>query len=50
MNWKRWIRPGAVLTLLVALAAVFLRHGALEEDIAARAASSLPPRVKPGRR
>jgi outer membrane protein OmpA-like peptidoglycan-associated protein/osmotically-inducible protein OsmY len=41
MNWQRWIRPGLVLTFLVALVAVLLRHGAVESDVSARVREAL---------
>jgi hypothetical protein len=34
MNWRRWIRPGLAATFLVAVIAVFLRHGAVERELA----------------
>jgi outer membrane protein OmpA-like peptidoglycan-associated protein/osmotically-inducible protein OsmY len=34
MNWRRWIRPGLAATFLVAVIAVFVRHGAIEHTLA----------------
>ncbi len=41
LNWRRWIRPGLVMTGLLAVFAVFLRSGAVEEDLIARALQHL---------
>ena len=41
MNWKRWIRPGLVVTLLMAVIAVAARNGAIERDIASRVTAEL---------
>ena len=41
MNWQKWIRPGLVLTLLLAMLAVFLGHGAVERDLGARVQAAL---------
>lgn len=41
MNWKRWIRPGLVLSLLVALVAIFAEDRALEGDLSARVGEAL---------
>jgi len=41
MNWKRWLRPGIVLTFVLATAAVFVRNGAIETDLSGRVASAL---------
>ncbi len=41
MNWQRWIRPGLVVTLLVALVAVVARHGVVERELAGRVAAAL---------
>ena len=40
-NWRRWIRPGLVATLVLALAAVIFRSDAVERDLAERAAAKL---------
>ena len=41
MNWQRWIRPGLVVTLVVALVAVALRHGVVEQELAGRVSAAL---------
>ncbi len=41
MNWQRWIRPGLVVTVLVALVALYVRTGAIEQDLAARVTAEL---------
>ena len=41
MNWKRWIRPGLVLSLTVAVLAVLIRVGAIERDLGERATAAL---------
>jgi OmpA-OmpF porin, OOP family len=40
-NWRRWIRPGLVLTLVFAVVAVVLRSGMVERDLGERAAKRL---------
>ncbi len=34
MNWQRWIRPGLVTTILVAVIAVMVRSGSIGRDLA----------------
>ena len=34
MNWQRWIRPGLVMTILVALVAVVARSGSIGRELA----------------
>lgn len=34
MNWQRWLRPGLVTTILVALIAVVVRSGSIGRDLA----------------
>ena len=34
MNWQRWVRPGLVTTILVALIAVVVRSGSIGSDLA----------------
>ena len=34
MNWQRWVRPGLVATVLVALVAVLVRSGSIGRDLA----------------
>jgi len=41
MNWRRWIRPGLLVTIVVALVAVLLEHGAIERDLARRVTARL---------
>ena len=41
MNWQKWIRPGLVVTVLMALAAVVARHGALQRELSGRVAAAL---------
>jgi outer membrane protein OmpA-like peptidoglycan-associated protein len=41
MNWQRWIRPGLIVTFVVAAAALLTRHGAVEHDIGGRVAAEL---------
>ena len=41
MNWRRWIRPGLLATVLVAGVAVFARHGAVERDLGERVTAEL---------
>lgn len=41
MNWQRWIRPGVVLSVLLAALAVAVRIGGVRDDIAERAAARL---------
>jgi outer membrane protein OmpA-like peptidoglycan-associated protein/osmotically-inducible protein OsmY len=40
-NWLRWIRPGLIVTFLVAVVAVLVSSGALERRIAARVDAKL---------
>jgi OmpA-OmpF porin, OOP family len=40
-NWRRWIRPGLVLTFLLAILAVTLRSGVVERELGERVASRL---------
>ncbi len=35
MNWQRWVRPGLVTTILVAVIAVIVRSGSIGHDLAA---------------
>lgn len=39
MNWQRWIRPGLVVTFLVAVIALVVRDGPVERDVGARVAA-----------
>jgi OOP family OmpA-OmpF porin len=41
LNWRRWIRPGLVMTGLFAVVAVMLQSGSVERDLAARATDRL---------
>ncbi len=41
MNWQRWIRPGLVTTILVALIAVIVRSGSIGRDLAGEVNASL---------
>lgn len=41
MNWQRWIRPGLVLSVVLAVFAVAVRLGAIQGDITNRAAARL---------
>ncbi len=41
MNWRRWIRPALIVTLLVAIAAILIERGGIERDIAGRVAAEL---------
>lgn len=41
MNWQRWIRPGLVLTFLLAAVALGIRGGSVEEDLRTRVVSAL---------
>ncbi len=41
MNWQRWIRPGLVATILVALIAVAVRSGSIGHDLAGAVNASL---------
>ena len=41
MNWKRWIRPALIATLMVAGIAVFAKHGAVERDLSDRVTQQL---------
>ncbi len=41
MNWRRWIRPGLIVTILVAIVAVLVEHGAIEHDLAGRVKARL---------
>ena len=41
MNWQRWIRPGLVLTLLVAIVAIVVRSGTIQHDLATRVLAEL---------
>ena len=41
MNWRRWIRPGLIVTVLVAIVAVLVEHGAIEHDLAGRVKARL---------
>ncbi len=41
MNWQRWIRPGLVITILVAVVAVFARSGSIGRDLASEVSARL---------
>ena len=41
MNWKRWARPGLILTLIVAAIAVIAENGPIERDIDGRVTAAL---------
>lgn len=41
MNWTRWLRPGLILTIVVAALAVFLRGGTIEADLGTRVGAAL---------
>lgn len=41
MNWNRWIRPGLVITVLIAGLAIVTREGAIERDLAGRVTEQL---------
>lgn len=41
MNWKRWIRPGLLLSILVAVLAIALRNGPISQDLDDRVAAAL---------
>jgi OOP family OmpA-OmpF porin len=41
LNWRRWIRPGLVMTGLFAVVAVMLQSGSVERDLASRATQRL---------
>ncbi len=41
MNWQRWIRPGLITTILVALIAVIIRSGSIGRDLAGEVSASL---------
>ena len=41
MNWKRWIRPGLILSLLVTVVAVFFRDGTIDRDLTDRVTAAL---------
>ena len=41
MNWLRWIRPGLIATLLVAIIAIVARSGTIQQDLAARVVAQL---------
>ncbi len=41
MNWQRWIRPGLVITILVALIAVIARSGSIGRELAGEVNASL---------
>ena len=41
MNWQRWIRPGLVATILVALIAVVARSGSIGRELAGEVNASL---------
>ncbi len=41
MNWRRWIRPGLIVTVVAAPLAVFLQKGEIEGDLAGRVAEAL---------
>ncbi len=41
MNSRRWIRPGLVITVVVAILAVLVEHGAIERDLAGRVEARL---------
>jgi outer membrane protein OmpA-like peptidoglycan-associated protein len=41
MNWRRWIRPGIVVTILVTLIAIVARNGAIGRDLGAAVTAKL---------
>ena len=41
MNWQRWIRPGLVTTILVALIAIIVRSGSIGRDLASAVNANL---------
>ena len=41
MNWQRWIRPGLIATLLVAIIAIVAMSGTIQQDLAARVVAQL---------
>ena len=41
MNWRRWIRPGLVAILLVAVAAILVESGDIGRDVAERVSARL---------
>ena len=41
MNWQRWLRPGLLISLIVAVVAVLVRDGVLERDLGDRVAAAL---------
>lgn len=41
MNWRKWIRPGVVVTALAALIAVFVQRGHIERELVARVSEAL---------
>lgn len=40
-NWRRWVRPGLAATIVLALLAVVLRTGGVEQDLTARVSQRL---------
>jgi OOP family OmpA-OmpF porin len=41
MNWRKWVRPGLVVTVIAAPIAVFFQKGSVETDLAARVSNAL---------
>jgi OOP family OmpA-OmpF porin len=41
MNWRKWVRPGLIVTVLVAILAVLVEHGAVERDLGGRVKARL---------
>ena len=41
MNWQRWIRPGLVMTILVALVSVVIRSGSIGRELAGEVNANL---------
>lgn len=41
MNWQRWIRPGLVVTAIIAIFAVVMEAGTIERDLGTRVAARL---------